>query len=194
MPISRRDNVATFQIAIGYTEFHTFCAECEIDTDREDNDPIIANPTFISDDEADGNNQPAPRETNGNATRQTGWVAKEIPITFNLNGPNPPSMNYVTDEEERLPETDAALMMQYHHQFGHISFKRLREMAKQGIIPKRLAKVDTPVCSACEYTKATKRKWHNKTLKNAPEEAKPTKPGEIVLVNQLVSPTLGLVV
>ena len=78
------------------------------------------------------------------------------PVTFNLNGPEGSTVNYVTNEEECTPKTDAMTLMQYHHQFGHILFKRLQEMAKQGIIPKQLAKVNTPVCSACEYAKATK--------------------------------------
>ena len=193
VPISKKDNVATFQLASGYTEFHTFCAECEIDTDQEDENPIIASPTFISDDEGSSNNQPTTNVDDHDATRQTGWVQRETPVTFDLNGPKPTTVNYVTDEEERIPETDAAILMRYHHQFGHISFKRLREMAKQGIIPRRLAKVNTPVCSACEYAKATKRQWRSKTSNKEQTIQKPTKPGQVVSVDQLVSPTPGLV-
>ena len=185
--------MATFQLASGYTEFHTFCAECEIDTDQENEDPIIASPTFISDDEESSNNQPTTNVDNHDATRQTGWVQRETPVTFDLNGPKPTTVNYVTDEEERIPETDAAILMQYHHQFGRISFKRLREMAKQGIIPRWLAKVNTPVCLACEYAKATKRQWRSKTSNKEQTIQKPTKPGQVVSVDQLVSPTPGLV-
>ena len=58
VPINQKDNVATFKLASGYTEFHTFCAECEVDMDREHNDPLIADPTLISNNEVD-NNQPA---------------------------------------------------------------------------------------------------------------------------------------
>ena len=61
VPINRKDNVATFKLASRYTKFHTFCAKCEVDMDHKHNDPLIADPTLISNNEVD-NNQPAPSE------------------------------------------------------------------------------------------------------------------------------------
>jgi hypothetical protein len=52
--------------------------------------------------------------------------------------------------------------LNYHHQFGHVSFQQLKEMVKQGIIPKRLAKMQPPMCAACAYAKATQRPWEGK--------------------------------
>jgi hypothetical protein len=83
-------------------------------------------------------------------------------------------------------------LLHYHHQFCHISFRKLVEMAKLGIIPKRLAKCDSnmlcmPLC------KAIKIAWHSRTASNTDEARKPKKPGECVSVDQLVSPTPGLI-
>jgi hypothetical protein len=43
------------------------------------------------------------------------------------------------------------------------------------------------------YGKATKRKWRDKTLNNKAEAYVPTKPGEVVSVDQLISSTPGLI-
>jgi len=69
VPISKRDNVATFQLASRYTKFHIFCTKCKINTNQEDENPIIASPSFISDDEGSSNNQPTTNVDNDNATR-----------------------------------------------------------------------------------------------------------------------------
>ena len=65
-------------------------------------------------------------------------------------------------------------------------------MDKTGTIPKRLSKYKIPLCLAYFYTKATKVPLRNKpSTTYKPKEAKV--PGENVSVDQLVSPTLGLV-
>ena len=66
-------------------------------------------------------------------------------------------------------------------------------MAKQGLIPKRLAKCRKPTCSACLYSKATKRPWRGKESKQGDGRQRPQRPGQIVSVDQLVSPTPGLI-
>ena len=65
-------------------------------------------------------------------------------------------------------------------------------MVRQNIIPRRLATCPVPVCSACLYAKATRKPWRSKRsiihIDNVP-----TKSGEVVSVDQMVSPTPGLV-
>jgi hypothetical protein len=81
-----------------------------------------------------------------------------------------------------------------HHQYGHISMRKLQEMAKQGILPKRLATCRIPTCSACLYSKATRRPWRGKTSRLGKEAgATAQRPGHVVSVDQLVSPTPGLI-
>jgi len=83
--------------------------------------------------------------------------------------------------------------MKLHHRFGHISFKRLQEMAKQGTVPMRLAKCPIPLCTACMFAKATKQKWRDKTRLAGDEVEKVSRPGQVVSVDQMVSPTPGLI-
>jgi hypothetical protein len=78
----------------------------------------------------------------------------------------------IVDEEDNIPDNPTAELLRYHYNFGHAPFSKLQEMAKRKVIPKRLASCNVPVCSACQYCKATKRKWRPKTSKNHA----PTKP------------------
>ncbi len=104
------------------------------------------------------------------------------------------NVNFIHDEKDRQPANDLAQLLAIHHQFGHISMRKIQETAKQGIIPRRLAKCRIPTCLACLYSKATKRPWRNKPrTRSDDDETQPTKPGEVVSVDQLVSPTPGLI-
>ena len=80
-----------------------------------------------------------------------------------------------------------------HQRFGHLSFTKLQQMARDGIIPKKFAKCPKPACSSCLYAKATRRQWRYKSARNDDEALKPTKPGEVISVDQLISPTPGLI-
>ncbi len=81
-----------------------------------------------------------------------------------------------------------------HHQYAHAPMAKLQMMAKAGILPKRLSKCRIPVCSACLYAKTTRRPWRTKPrTRNANDPAEPSKPGQVISVDQLVSPTPGLI-
>lgn len=84
-------------------------------------------------------------------------------------------------------------LLRLHYDFGHISFKKLREMAKQGIIPKNLINQPPPVCSACAYAKAHKKPWRSKPSKKFDSNEAPTVPGQVISVDMLVSPIPGLI-
>ena len=45
----------------------------------------------------------------------------------------------IIDEEDRQKSTPEAELLMAHHRFQHISFSKLQEMARQGILPGRLA-------------------------------------------------------
>jgi hypothetical protein len=125
-------------------------------------------------------------------------VVREPIITeFDLNGPDGKDLADIITIDERKREhqvTPMTELLQLHHKFNHISMSRLRRMAKCGALPRRLAECDIPVCTACMYAKAARRPWRSKSTKEQEEEIKPpTKPGEVVSVDQLRSPTPGLV-
>jgi hypothetical protein len=77
---------------------------------------------------------------------------------------------------------------------GHISPRKIRLLAKQGILPKRLLNCRIPICTSCLFGKATRRPWRSKVPGNPQGAAKTlTRPGECVSVDQMESPTPGLV-
>jgi hypothetical protein len=66
-------------------------------------------------------------------------------------------------------------------------------MARRGILPRRLASCPIPVCTACMYGKATRRPWKSRSSDNQQDTSPPSRPGECVSVDQLSSPTPGLI-
>ncbi|KAI2507907.1 hypothetical protein MHU86_6565 [Fragilaria crotonensis] len=98
-----------------------------------------------------------------------------------------------TRRRNSTAKEEMAELLMLHHQYGHVPMKKLQTMAEQGILPRRLAKCRTPICTACLYAKATRRPWRGKTRKNLIDEGTPVRPGQIVSVDQLVSPTPGLI-
>ena len=66
-------------------------------------------------------------------------------------------------------------------------------MAKQGIIPGRLIHAAKPACAACLYAKATRRGWRGKGRQNWANSNRITSPSQCVSVDQLISPTPGLI-
>jgi hypothetical protein len=68
-------------------------------------------------------------------------------------------------------------------------------MAKAGIIPLELSTVDLTTCPGCAYGKAHRRPWRHKGVKNGHRNTLKvaTAPGQVISVDQLVSPTAGFV-
>ena len=66
-------------------------------------------------------------------------------------------------------------------------------MVEQGVFPRRLKDIPTSACLACHYYKATKRPWRHNYHKQYKPPPSPNKPGEVVSVDQMVSPTPGLI-
>ena len=84
-------------------------------------------------------------------------------------------------------------LLHYHHKLGHTGFAKLKTMARKGIIPKYLANAQTPKCMACMYSQATRKQWRTKRMKQWMDGSKAKYPGNIVSVDQLISPTPGLI-
>ena len=130
-------------------------------------------------------------------TQETEHMEKDpVPRAFDLDGPTTTDVEHIptiiTDEEDRITETPTAELLRYHYDMGHISFAKLQQMAKQRVLPHHLSKCAIPVCSACQYAKATRRPWRAKTA-SSHDRTTPSKPGEVISVDQLVSPVPGLI-
>ena len=80
-----------------------------------------------------------------------------------------------------------------HERLGHLSFGKLKMLARAGIIPRELANVDPPTCPGCAYGKATRRPKRTKGIRNRRQLKSATRPGQVTSVDPLISPTPGLV-
>ncbi|KAI2497426.1 hypothetical protein MHU86_17084 [Fragilaria crotonensis] len=201
IPLGKNDNVATFTMASGFEKFRAFCCEAELDESTRD---VIAMPSgLVSDDEEDdevetGNDEmlsnawkhsnetnptptthtldgpsstPSKGETSKAATNkppQTG----EQPTTTDMELPRTTNVNIILDEEDRQPANDLAELLAIHHQFGHISMRNSKRW------PSR---------------KSCRDVFRSAEKDGDDEDSKPTKPGQVVSVDQLVSPTPGLI-
>jgi hypothetical protein len=185
IPLGKRDNVATFSMASGFDKFRAFCCEAELDettrnviamptgfvSDDEDDDELEAsdeahrNKAWRS--QSDSGPKPMLHDLDGpSSTPSKGETpkastkkqppTKEQPKTTDMDLPRTTNVNIIQDEEDRQPANDLAELLAIHHQFGHISMRKLQEMAKQGILPRRLSKCRVPTCSACLYARAGK--------------------------------------
>jgi hypothetical protein len=114
--------------------------------------------------------------------------AKPIETTCDLQGASKheedPAVAHVKRKQSQL----AAI---HNERLGHFSFHRLKLLAKAGIIAKELANVDPPTCLGCAYGKAHRRPWRHKGSKSRKHLKVATTAGQVVSIDQLVSPTPG---
>ncbi|KAL3822937.1 hypothetical protein ACHAXA_011652 [Cyclostephanos tholiformis] len=107
-------------------------------------------------------------------------------LTFD---PSPP-----LEEEEEVhlaAADDQAELMRWHYRLGHLPFARLKLLAKNGEVPRRLAKVPPPKCAGCLFGAMTKVPWRGRESRTSHEVFVASKPGECVSVDHMVSTQAG---
>ena len=213
IPLGKKDNVATFRLAPGFNKFTAFCAECGADPATETDDPVILDD--MDEDDIDAEVTCMQAKNNHTFCNHTKCACKEVsPVAMASEGDNDNSPVWCTpigakfelngaseggkssiqyEKEDERSQNLSAELLRHHQQFGHVSFQRLRLMARAGIIPKRLVNAPIPACSACLYAKAMRRRWRSRTAKNYEDIERPTKAGHCVSVDQMISPTPGLI-
>ena len=203
VPLGKNDNVATFDLAPGYKQFDLFCQAAAF-SDEDETSPLLAHEINIIPDDTEADDITTPFQPSNvwkegdNQSQQSTPTSTDMnidtPQTTDSTMPRKYNIPIVEDDAPttKAPTTVEAELLRYHQQFGHISFERLKEMAKIGVIPKHLAKCHTPACAACLYAKTTKRPWRQKQRNNF-KPITATEPGELVSVDQLVSPTPGFI-
>jgi hypothetical protein len=103
----------------------------------------------------------------------------------------PPQLELPEPEEMVGLEAKDELLA-WHYRTNHLPFDKLRKMAQIGKLPAHLAKCAEPMCATCMYGKPHRAPWrHKPKLQVAKRTA--TYPGELVSIDQLISPTPGLV-
>jgi hypothetical protein len=103
-----------------------------------------------------------------------------------------PTLPLKEDKEFYLAAANnQAKLMRWHYRLGHLSLPKLKLLAKNGEIPRRLAKIPPPKCAGCLFGAMTKLPWRSKESKFSHEVFTATKPGECVSVNHMVSTHMG---
>ena len=180
VPLDRKSNVATFHLSPGYDRFNAFCVQANIEADHDDN-PIHTQWQSEQLDHRDADHTETPVRT---------WPSIGM-NRFSLAGERRIIDNYgSSDDKKRSLESE---MLQIHYNMGHIHPERLKIMAKQGVIPPKFQHVKMPFCAACAFGKATRNPWRSRSTNNKDEVERPRSPGEVVSVDQIISPTPGLV-
>ena len=68
-------------------------------------------------------------------------------------------------EQQHQTEQDmnpSALMLKTRYKLGHLPFSRIKTMAANGILDRKMVDCCIPVCAACSYGKPTKVLWKMK--------------------------------
>ena len=79
--------------------------------------------------------------------------------------------------------------MHWHYLLGHLSFPKLKALAKIGEISKHLANALPPVCTGCAFGAMTKVPWKNSEATRTVFKA--TNPGQCVSVDHMMSMQVG---
>jgi hypothetical protein len=108
------------------------------------------------------------------------------PLTFNPSSP----MEEGGDVHLAAAD-DQAELMQWHYRLGHLTFAKLKQLALNGKIPKKLATVTPPKCAGCLFGAMTKIPWRGKETKASHEVFITTKPGGCISLDQMASTEVG---
>ena len=132
-------NVATFHLATGYQNFHTYCANTNMDAYDADQltemdiQSMLINDTEDEDDHSE-NNEPNNDDNKWPQTDQPSDVLKnDEHCLFDSNGPKqtdtqqqiPPPPAVIIDKEEWQMEMVIAQLLHHHYEMGHIPYCKL---------------------------------------------------------------------
>jgi hypothetical protein len=177
----------------------------------DDKDHLIGLPTIISDDEAsegiDDDDEhstftvPTPAPPNEPIAEVDKYVTQKSTDTppefvqFELPTEDPNVIETDDEIDSKLePLTNPRSLWRYwHNKLGHVPDNRIRNMARIGELPRVLINCRIPMCPSCLFGKSTRRAWRNKSLANEIAPRTITAPGQCVSVDQLESPTPGLI-
>ena len=187
--LSRNSNVGILKSAPSYSQATAFIAEIitTIPNPFADMTCFPAAEKLDSFDTDDSNNNDDATITTSNRS-----MDKTVSTTVNFHDDFTDSNDAATFPEKALSDEEAELL-RWHLRLGHTSFDKLRVMAGNGDIPKRLADCKVPKCAGCLYGKMTRRPWRTK---QAPSKVAPTPinaPGDCVSVDQLESTSPGFI-
>ncbi len=175
------NNVFTTSVAPSYKSFTTLCHDQRLEPHEYDDKP----PTYP---------KPADTPLEPSDAQDT---PDGLPGDMPMQGICPWELEELQDHSEgsmaRAKESPSAELLRYHYKYNHISFRRLQEMAKTGLLPARLSDCPIPHCAACSYGKATRVPKRTKVARTVKPTKRVRKPGDCVSVDVLTSKTPGLI-
>ena len=192
VPLDSKTNVGLTTTASGARSFRAFCATVNSPETKEMN---IFTTHVSPDEENDESFQPKDpvepdTQDETDQTKPVDETMTEAPKTSLVD--MGPITHVIPDNKEPAAVDPHDELLRWRYRLGHLPFDRIQQLASTGQLPKHLLACKKPFCSTCQYGKMTKRPWrvkgeNKKTTKTA------TRPGQIVLVDQLESNTLGLI-
>jgi hypothetical protein len=183
-------NVFTFDLAHGYRKFTAFCTQAKYDHVSNDQAPA----TIQSDHQE---NKDSKKDATNFLPTMDELEQSVKPNEFDMIGCT--TSNSVSDLKVTRASLDkqrkdpSAELLRAHYKFGHVSFSRLRAMARLGILPKTLETCPLPVCPSCLYCKAKKKPTATNVKQSINPARQVREPGDCVSVDVLVSKTPGLI-
>ena len=102
----------------------------------------------------------------------------KINITTNDSHVDMEALNNMSQDQHEF--------LHLHERWDHYNFDTLKILAKEGIIHKKFANVDPPVCLACKLGKALTRSCNNTLI---PDTI--TRPGDLIHTDQVEGATPG---
>ena len=195
IPLDTKTNVGLTTTASGARSFSAFCATTKAPETKQNN--IFT--TRVIPDEDDESFQPKdPIELSNSDTEEMADASRKFnnPVTHGQPQTTRidlgPITHMIPEDEEPTSMDPHNELLRWHYRLGHLSFERIRQLARSGQLPKRLLTCKKPFCTVCQYGKLTKRPWRVKgddkrTAKVA------TQPSQVVSVDQLESNTPGFI-
>ena len=185
VPLAKENNVATFYLAPGFTNYYAFCAQAGLDDEKDQNDPLTCHQVDHEAIEENEDSEIALREG-------TPWESNPKITQFHDDTWKDKKTLPALQEPEGGQLSNSAAFLRLHQRLGHMSFAKMKLMARKGIIKTEFKNTPIPVCAACTYAKMIRKPWRNKPSTSYEREVT-SNPGDVVSVDQLVSPTPGLI-
>ena len=202
--INKRSNTPNIYSAPICTSFRRYSTLANLESNMCETEMVCCPAHVIPDDESVSSNESnhqneapivtiRPENEENTTTSQLFSDHQDENLTEFLTQQESTQVNVIeSDEEDLSATTPYAELLRWHYRLGHMSFHKLKAMAKLGILPRRLANVENPKCASCYFGKMTKKPWRNKGQQ--PRRILPTvKPGQCISVDQMESSTIGFV-
>jgi Reverse transcriptase (RNA-dependent DNA polymerase) len=203
IPINKRTGVPMFNSSPGYKRIYNYIAT-HPELNQDDHTMRCLAAHVIKDDKSisvetvrDAYKLEYPPMTfEGAVTPKRSNVTIKTPTDRN----DPVIIEFGDEDIKEQPLADSSSMdptsemLFLHYKLGHISFSKIKQMAHDGLLPKRFLKCRVPTCASCMYGAATKRPWRTKHQNNQIQQNRRiTAPGHCVSIDQFESPVPGMI-